>query len=58
MREDFRLQLLSDLGRGISQETDDLRDSTFPFQHVSMTIERFNVVAILGTFTIQTANDI
>lgn len=53
MREDFRLQLLSDVGRGISQERDDLRDSTFPFQHVSMTIE-----AILGIFTIHTANDI
>ena len=43
---DFR----SDLGRRITQSTDDHRESAFLFQRLSMLIQRYNALAVLGTF--------
>ena len=38
------------LGRRITQSTDDHRESTFLFQLQSVLIQRYNAVAVLGTF--------
>jgi len=40
---------MSDLERRITQCTDDHRESTFLFQRLSMLIQRYNAVAVLGT---------
>jgi len=42
--------LLDDLGRRITQVTDDNREKAFVYQRLSVIIQRYNVVAILGTF--------
>jgi len=47
-------QFLSELGRRISQESGDHRESAFIFQQLSMTVQRFNAVAVQGTFTTHT----
>ena len=44
------LEFLSDLGRRISQESNDHRESAVLFQRLSVLIQRFNAVAIQGTF--------
>jgi len=44
------VDFLSDLGRHITQSTDDHRESAFLFQRPSMLIQRYNSVAVLGTF--------
>jgi len=51
------LQFLSDLGRRISQVSDDHRESAFLFQRLSVLIQRFNAVAIQGTFSHTTTED-
>jgi len=38
------------LGRRITQSTDDHRESAFLFQLQSVLIQRYNAVAVLGTF--------
>jgi len=40
----------SDFGGRIKQSTDDHCESTFVFQRLSVLIQRYNAVAILGTF--------
>jgi len=47
-----RLEFLSDLGneRRISQASDNVRENAFPFQCLSVLIQRFNPVAVQGTF--------
>jgi len=47
------LNFLGDLGRRITKHTDDHRESAFLFQRISILIQRFNAVAVLGTFTPQ-----
>ena len=47
-------QFLNEHGRRISQESDDSRECAFLFQRLSMTIQRFNAVAIQGTFAMRT----
>ena len=43
------LEFLSDLGRRISQVSNDHHDSAFVFQHLSVLIQRFNAVAVANT---------
>ena len=52
------LQFLGDLGRRITQVTDDIRESKFLFQRLSVLIERYNAVAcIQGTFAHTTSEE-
>jgi len=51
------MDFLSDLGRRITQSTDDHRESAFLFQRLSMLIQRYNAVAVLGTFAHTTPED-
>jgi len=44
------LQFLGDLGRRITQVTDDIRESAFLFQRLSVLIQRYKAVAIQDTF--------
>jgi len=44
------LEIRDDLGRRITQVTDDIRESAFLFQRLSVLIQRYNAVAIQGTF--------
>ena len=48
---------MKELGRRISQESGDSRESAFLFQRLSMTIQRFNVVAIRGTFAMRSPTE-
>ena len=50
-------QFLNELGRRISQESDDSRGCAFLLQRLSMTIQRFNAVAIKGTFAMRTPTE-
>ena len=43
------IDFLCELGRHITQSTDDHRESTFLFQRLSILIQRYNAVAVLGT---------
>ena len=45
-----RMNFLGDLGRRITKHTDDHHESAFLFQRISTLIQRFNAVAVLGTF--------
>jgi len=45
------MDFLSDLSRHITQSTDDHHGSASLFQRLSMLIQRYNAVAVLGTFT-------
>ena len=51
------VDFLSDLGRRITQSTDDHRESSFLFQRLSMLIQRYNTVTVLGTFAHTTPED-
>ena len=44
------LKFVSDIGRRITQVSKDNRESAFLFQRLSVLIQRFNSVAIRGTF--------
>jgi len=44
------MNFLGDLGRRITKHTDDRRQSAFLFQCISVLIQRFNAVAVFGTF--------
>ena len=48
---------LVDVKRRITQSTDDHRKSAFLFQRLSVLIQRYNAVAVLGTFTHTTPED-
>jgi len=45
------MDFASDLGRRVTQSTDDHRESAFLFQRLSVSIRRYSAVAVLGTFT-------
>ena len=45
------LHFLSDLRRRITQVSTDQRESAFLFQRLSVLIQRFNAVALRGTFS-------
>ena len=45
------------LGRRITKHTDDHRESAFLFQRISTLIQRFNAVAVLGTFAPTTTEE-
>jgi len=47
-------QFLSELRRCISQESGDHRESAFIFQRLLITVQRFNTVAVQGTFATHT----
>jgi len=49
--------LLCDLGRHIMQSTDDHCESAFLFQQISVFIQCYNVVTVLGMFTYTTPED-
>jgi len=51
------MDFLRELGRRITQSTDDHRESAFLFQRFSMLIQRYNAVTVLGTFTHTTPED-
>jgi len=51
------MEFLGDLGRRITQSTDHHRESSFLFQRLSMLIQRYNAVAVLGTFAHTTPED-
>ena len=51
------LEFLGDLGRRITQVTDDIRESAFLFQRLSVLIQRYNAVANQGTFAHTTSED-
>jgi len=45
------MDFLCELGRRITQSTDDQHESAFLFQRLSVLIKRYNAVTDLGTFT-------
>src|SRR6218665_1991463 len=45
------LTFVADIGRLLTQATDEARETSFIFQRTSVTIQRFNAVAFAGTFT-------
>jgi len=47
------ITFLDDLGRRITQVTEDNREKAFLYQRLSVLIQRYNAVAILGTFATQ-----
>jgi len=51
------ITFLDDLGRRITQVTDDNREKAFLYQRLSVLIQRYNAVAILGTFAHTTSED-
>ena len=51
------LEFLGDLKRRITQVTDDIRESVFLFQRLSVLIQRYNAVTIQGTFAHTTSED-
>jgi len=51
------MDFLNDLGKRITQSTDDHRKSAFLFQRLSVLIQRYTAVAVLGTFTHTTPED-
>jgi len=52
-----RFEFLSNLGRRITQVSDDIRESAFPFQRLSV-IQCYNEVAIQGTFAHNTDDEL
>ena len=51
------LKFVSDTGRHITQVSKDNRESTFLFQRLLVLIQRFNSVAIRGTFAHTTTEE-
>ena len=51
------IAFLGDSGWRITQSTDDHRESAFLFQRLTVLIQRYNAVAVLGTFTHTTPED-
>jgi len=50
------IEFLDDLGRRMTQVTDDNRDKAFLYQRLSVVIQRYNAV-IIGTFAHTTPED-
>jgi len=57
IKHEDRRMFLNERGRRISQESDDSSESAFLFQRLSMTIQRFNAVAIQATFAMHTPTE-
>jgi len=51
------MNFLGDLGRRITKHTDDHHESAFLFQRISTLIQRFNAVAVFGTFAPTTSEE-
>jgi len=51
------MDFLCELGRRNTRCTDDHLESAFLFQRLSILIQRYNAVAVLGTFTHTTPED-
>ena len=51
------LEFLGDQGRRTTQVTDDVRESAFLFQSLSVLIQRYNAVAIQSAFAHTTAEE-
>ena len=51
------IEFLGELGRRITRITNDKRESAFLFQRLSVAIQRYNAVAIQGTFAHTTPED-
>jgi len=51
------ITFLDDLGWRITQVTDDNREKAFLYLRLSVLIQRYNAVAILGTFAHATPED-
>jgi len=51
------IEFLDDIGRRITQVTYDNREKAFLYQWLSVMIQRYNAVAILGTFAHTTPED-
>ena len=51
------IEFLDDLGRRITQVTDDNREKAFLYQRLSAMIQRYNAFAILDTLTNTTPED-
>ena len=49
-------QLLSDLGRKISQGSGEVREASFLFQRCSVLVQRFNAVLLYNSFTVYCTN--
>jgi len=45
-----RDELLGDFGRRLTKHADDHHESAFLFQRISTLIQRFDALAVLGTF--------
>src|SRR6218665_1667536 len=45
------ITFVADIGRLLAQATDEARETSFIFQRLSVTIQRFNAVAFAGTFS-------
>src|SRR6218665_3845691 len=45
------ITFVADIGRLLTQATDEARETSFIFQSLSVTIQRFNAVAFAGTFS-------
>jgi len=56
INSDF-IEFLDDLGRRITQVTYDDREKAFLYQRLSVLIQCYNAVAILGTFAHTTPED-
>jgi hypothetical protein len=44
------IEFITDLGRHLTKATDEIRETTFLYQRLSVTIQRFNAVAFAGSF--------
>jgi len=51
------IEFLGELGIRITHITDDKRESAFLFQRLSVAVQRYNAVAIKGTFAHTTPED-
>ena len=51
------LEFLSDLGHKLSSFSGEERASSFPFQHLSVSLQRFNSVLLHDTFVIDDTPD-
>ena len=47
------VELVHEIGKRITVLTEDTRETSFPFQRLSMNLQRRNVTSFLGTFQIE-----
>jgi len=51
------ITLFSELGRRLTDVSEDPRETTYLFQRVSLAVQRYNSVAFKGTFSVPTELD-